>query len=154
VLRKRAKLRPGVPLLLEVAVFGTGGLSATVAIVAAVVARAILADMLRHAWSRVAGVQAIKGAVPVRTRARAGSRRRRLFGAHRPLEDKRAVTGAINKLLVDALGVSPDDIFIALIPAPNENFSFGRGELQLTERAPRWSPRYLLATLGRWVLDT
>jgi hypothetical protein len=27
--------------------------------------------------------------------------------------------------------VSPDDIFVAIIPVPRENFSFGRGELQL-----------------------
>ncbi|MGW1725890.1 tautomerase family protein [Streptomyces sp. NPDC002306] len=61
-----------------------------------------------------------------------------LLGAHRPLEDKRAVASAINKLVVEALGVSPDDIFVALVPVPNENFSFGRGELQLAEGAPRW----------------
>jgi hypothetical protein len=41
-------------------------------------------------------------------------------------------------LVVQALDVSPDDIFVALIPVPNENFSFGRGELQLAEVAPRW----------------
>ncbi|MFD8999559.1 tautomerase family protein [Streptomyces sp. NPDC059582] len=61
-----------------------------------------------------------------------------LLGAHRPLEDKRAVASTINKLVVEALGASPDDIFVALIPVPNENFSFGRGELQLAEGAPRW----------------
>jgi phenylpyruvate tautomerase PptA (4-oxalocrotonate tautomerase family) len=61
-----------------------------------------------------------------------------LFGAHRPLEDKRKVTAAISRLVVEALGVSPDDIFVALIPVPNENFSFGRGELQLAAGAPRW----------------
>jgi phenylpyruvate tautomerase PptA (4-oxalocrotonate tautomerase family) len=61
-----------------------------------------------------------------------------LFGAHRPLEDKQKVTAAINRLLVQALDVSPDDIFVALVPVPNENFSFGRGELQLAEEAPRW----------------
>ena len=61
-----------------------------------------------------------------------------LFGAHRPLEDKRKVTAAINRLVVEALGVSPNDIFVTLIPVPNENFSFGRGELQLAEGAPRW----------------
>ena len=27
---------------------------------------------------------------------------------------------------------------VTLIPVPNENFSFGRGELQLAEGAPRW----------------
>ena len=61
-----------------------------------------------------------------------------LIGAHRPLEDKRKVSVAINRLVVGALGVTPDDIFVALIPVPNENFSFGRGELQLAEVAPRW----------------
>jgi hypothetical protein len=40
--------------------------------------------------------------------------------------------------VVKALQVSPDDIFIVLLPVPNENFSFGRGELQLAEVAPRW----------------
>jgi hypothetical protein len=39
---------------------------------------------------------------------------------------------------VEALGVSPNDIFITLIPVPIENFSFGRGELQLAGGAPRW----------------
>ena len=47
-----------------------------------------------------------------------------LFGAHRPLEDKHKVTSAISRLASKALGVSPDDIFLALIPVPNENFSF------------------------------
>ncbi|MFI9809463.1 tautomerase family protein [Streptomyces sp. NPDC052301] len=61
-----------------------------------------------------------------------------LLGAHRPLADKRAVAAAINKLMVEALHISPDDVFIALIPVPNESFSFGRGELQLAEGAPRW----------------
>ncbi|MFF3511279.1 tautomerase family protein [Streptomyces sp. NPDC002573] len=61
-----------------------------------------------------------------------------LLGAHRPLEDKKAVSAAINKLVVEALGISPDDVFIALVPVPIENFSFGRGELQLAEGAPRW----------------
>lgn len=61
-----------------------------------------------------------------------------LFGAHRPLEDKRAVSAAINRLVVEALDVSPDDIFIALIPVPNDSFSFGRGELPLAEGTPRW----------------
>jgi hypothetical protein len=61
-----------------------------------------------------------------------------LFGAHRPLDDKRRVTAAISKLVSAALGISPDDIFIALVPVPNENFSFGRGELPLAETTPRW----------------
>ncbi|MFI6357744.1 tautomerase family protein [Streptomyces sp. NPDC050743] len=61
-----------------------------------------------------------------------------LLGAHRPLENKRAVAAAINRLVVETLRISPDDVFIALIPVPNENFSFGRGELQLAEGEPRW----------------
>jgi creatinine amidohydrolase/Fe(II)-dependent formamide hydrolase-like protein len=40
-----------------------------------------------------------------------------LFGAHRP---------------------SPDDVFVALVPVPNENFSFGRGIAQLADVAPKW----------------
>lgn len=61
-----------------------------------------------------------------------------MIGAHRPLEDKRKLAAAVNRLVVGALGVSPDDVFITLIPIPNENFSFGRGELQLADAAPRW----------------
>ncbi|MGE0220559.1 tautomerase family protein [Mycolicibacterium sp.] len=56
-----------------------------------------------------------------------------LLGPHRNLEEKRRLAATINKLVVEALGVSPDDIFLAIIPVPKENFSFGRGELQLAE---------------------
>ncbi|MFF3057450.1 MULTISPECIES: tautomerase family protein [unclassified Streptomyces] len=58
--------------------------------------------------------------------------------AHRTLEDNRKVTATINRLVAEALDISPDDIFISLIPVSNENFSFGRGELQLAEDAPHW----------------
>lgn len=61
-----------------------------------------------------------------------------MIGAHRPVEDKRKLVAAINRLVVEAVGVSPDDVFITLIPVPNENFSFGRGELQLADGAPKW----------------
>ncbi|MEO4002087.1 tautomerase family protein [Mesorhizobium sp. CAU 1732] len=61
-----------------------------------------------------------------------------LVGAHRPIEDKSKLVAAINRLVVEAVGVSPDDVFVALIPVPNENFSFGRGELQLADGKPRW----------------
>ena len=54
-----------------------------------------------------------------------------LFTAERPLADKRMLTKAICENVVDALGICADDVFIALIPVPKENFSFGRGELQL-----------------------
>ncbi len=54
-----------------------------------------------------------------------------LFTAERPLADKRLLTNAICENVVEALGIRADDVFIALIPVPKENFSFGRGELQL-----------------------
>ncbi|WP_395407707.1 tautomerase family protein [Pseudoduganella sp. UC29_106] len=61
-----------------------------------------------------------------------------LIGAHRPLSDKRALMAAIARLLNEAVGIAPDDVFIALVPVPNENFSFGRGVPQLAEMAPKW----------------
>lgn len=54
-----------------------------------------------------------------------------LIGAQRPPNEKRAFVKALNAHAAEALGISPDDIFIAMIPVPVENFSFGRGELQL-----------------------
>ncbi|MEU7824806.1 tautomerase family protein [Catellatospora sp. NPDC049111] len=56
-----------------------------------------------------------------------------LLGPHHQLEAKRRLAMKVNELVVEALGVSPDDIFFAIIPVPKENFSFGRGELQLAE---------------------
>lgn len=56
-----------------------------------------------------------------------------LFTAERSLSDKRAVVRAICDNTVNALGISADDVFIALVPVPRENFSFGRGELQLAK---------------------
>jgi len=61
-----------------------------------------------------------------------------LIGAHRPLEDKQKLLAAIAGLLQKNVDISPDDVFIALVPVPNENFSFGRGVAQLAEGAPRW----------------
>jgi len=61
-----------------------------------------------------------------------------LIGAHRPVEDKRKLVAAINELVIGALGISPDDVFVTLVPVPNENFSFGRGDLQLAGRPPSW----------------
>jgi phenylpyruvate tautomerase PptA (4-oxalocrotonate tautomerase family) len=61
-----------------------------------------------------------------------------LIGAHRPLEEKQKLAATINRLVVEATEVSPDDVFVVLIPVPNENFSFGRGELQLAVGTPRW----------------
>ena len=61
-----------------------------------------------------------------------------LLGAHRPLSDKRALMSAITRLLKEDVDISPDDVFIAMIPVPNENFSFGQGVPQLAEAAPKW----------------
>jgi phenylpyruvate tautomerase PptA (4-oxalocrotonate tautomerase family) len=61
-----------------------------------------------------------------------------MIGAHRPLSDKRALMAAITRLLNEAVGIAPDDVFIALVPVPNENFSFGGGVPQLAELAPKW----------------
>lgn len=54
-----------------------------------------------------------------------------LFTAERSLSDKKALGKAICRNAAGALQISGDDVFIALIPVPKENFSFGRGELQL-----------------------
>jgi phenylpyruvate tautomerase PptA (4-oxalocrotonate tautomerase family) len=61
-----------------------------------------------------------------------------LMGAHRPAADKTALLAAIPRLLEADVGISPDDVFIALVPVPNENFSFGRGIAQLANIAPMW----------------
>ncbi|WP_042878594.1 tautomerase family protein [Cupriavidus necator] len=61
-----------------------------------------------------------------------------LVGAHRPASDKQALMAEICRQLKDAAGISPDDIFIALVPVPNENFSFGRGIAQLADKPPQW----------------
>ena len=60
------------------------------------------------------------------------------LGAHRPAGDKTALMAEICRQLGDAADISPDDVFIALIPVPNENFSFGRGVAQLSGIPPRW----------------
>ena len=61
-----------------------------------------------------------------------------LLGAHRPLSDKRALMSTITRLLQEDVGIAPDDVFIALVPVPNENFSFGQGVPQLADMAPKW----------------
>jgi phenylpyruvate tautomerase PptA (4-oxalocrotonate tautomerase family) len=61
-----------------------------------------------------------------------------LIGEHRPSSDKKALLAAITRLLEKAAGISPDDVFVALVPVPNENFSFGRGVAQLADAAPKW----------------
>ena len=61
-----------------------------------------------------------------------------LIGAHRPLSDKKALMAKIAELLQQAADISPDDVFIAIVPVPIENFSFGRGLAQLADAAPKW----------------
>jgi phenylpyruvate tautomerase PptA (4-oxalocrotonate tautomerase family) len=61
-----------------------------------------------------------------------------MLGAHRPLSDKQALMAAITRLLNTHVGISPDDVFITLVPIQNENFSFGRGVAQLADIAPQW----------------
>ncbi len=61
-----------------------------------------------------------------------------LIGAHRPSSDKKALMAKIPELLQQAADISPDDVFIAIVPVPNENFSFGRGLAQLADAAPKW----------------
>jgi len=61
-----------------------------------------------------------------------------LLGAHRPASDKQKLMATITELLQKDAGVSPDDVFLAFIPVPNENFSFGRGVAQLANSAPKW----------------
>ena len=60
-----------------------------------------------------------------------------LIGAQRPFEDKQTLVATLNRLIVSAVGISPDDVVVALVPVPIENFSLGRGELQLAD-GPRW----------------
>jgi len=60
------------------------------------------------------------------------------LGAHRPASQKAALMAEICRQLGEAVSIAPDDVFIAVIPVPNENFSFGRGIAQLAGMAPRW----------------
>jgi hypothetical protein len=61
-----------------------------------------------------------------------------LIGAHRPIDQKKALFSTLSRLLHEMADVRPDDLFISAIPVPNENFSFGRGLAQLADIAPRW----------------
>lgn len=56
-----------------------------------------------------------------------------LFTAERPLTDKRLLTRELCTKASTVLSISADDVFTAIMPVPRENFSFGRGELQLAE---------------------
>ncbi|WP_109477577.1 tautomerase family protein [Paraburkholderia sp. C35] len=61
-----------------------------------------------------------------------------MVGAHRPLSDKQKLLATISRLLQRDVGISPDDVFVTLVPVPIENFSFGHGIAQLAGAAPKW----------------
>jgi 4-oxalocrotonate tautomerase len=52
------------------------------------------------------------------------------FIAGRPKETRLALLKELNARIVAGAGISPDDLMIALIEAPGENFSFGQGLAQ------------------------
>jgi 4-oxalocrotonate tautomerase len=52
------------------------------------------------------------------------------FASGRPREKRLALLKALNEAVVDAAGISPDDLVIMLYETPGENISFGRGLAQ------------------------
>jgi phenylpyruvate tautomerase PptA (4-oxalocrotonate tautomerase family) len=52
------------------------------------------------------------------------------FISGRPREKRLALLKALNDCVVDAAGISPDDLLITLYETPGENISFGRGVAQ------------------------
>jgi phenylpyruvate tautomerase PptA (4-oxalocrotonate tautomerase family) len=52
------------------------------------------------------------------------------FASGRPREKRLALLKALNEAVVDAAGISPDDLVIMLDETPGENISFGRGLAQ------------------------
>jgi phenylpyruvate tautomerase PptA (4-oxalocrotonate tautomerase family) len=61
-----------------------------------------------------------------------------IFGIHRTLDQKRKLAELVTRYAVDSAGLAEDDISLAMLPVDNENFSFGKGVLQLAGQAPRW----------------
>lgn len=74
-----------------------------------------------------------------------------LFTAERPLADKLMLTQAICLNVVEVLRISGDDVFVALTPVPKENFSFGRGELQLATESHARNKESPLAPVLAWL---
>jgi hypothetical protein len=52
------------------------------------------------------------------------------FIAGRPKETRLALLQALNRRIVEATGISPDDLTILLYELPGENISFGQGLAQ------------------------
>ena len=61
-----------------------------------------------------------------------------IFGIHRTLDEKRKLAELLTRYAVESAGVTEDDISLAMLPVDNENFSFGKGLLQLAGQAPPW----------------
>ena len=47
-----------------------------------------------------------------------------------PKEKRLALHAALNRLIVESVGLNPDDLFIMLYEVPGENISFGKGLAQ------------------------
>lgn len=52
------------------------------------------------------------------------------LNAGRTVEMKKALYARIAKLLKQAPGISPEDVFVSLVEVPKENWSFGNGLAQ------------------------
>jgi len=61
-----------------------------------------------------------------------------IFGSHRTLAEKRKLAELLTRYAVESAGLAEDDISLAMLPVDNENFSFGRGLLQLAGQTPPW----------------
>jgi phenylpyruvate tautomerase PptA (4-oxalocrotonate tautomerase family) len=61
-----------------------------------------------------------------------------IFGIHRTLDEKQKLAELVTRYAVESAGLTEDDISLAMLPVDNENFSFGRGLLQLAGPAPPW----------------
>lgn len=61
-----------------------------------------------------------------------------IHGDHRALEQKRKLAELVTKYAVESVGVAEDDIMLNMMPFHVENFSFGKGLLQLADKPPTW----------------
>lgn len=52
------------------------------------------------------------------------------FISGRPKEKRLALLGALNRLVVEKVGLRPDDLLVMIYELPGENISFGRGLAQ------------------------
>jgi phenylpyruvate tautomerase PptA (4-oxalocrotonate tautomerase family) len=59
-----------------------------------------------------------------------------VFGAHRSLRQKRKLAALLTEYAVESAGISEGDITLLMFPVPNENFSFGNGDLPFAHHGP------------------